>query len=124
MFQQQIPSASRRCRYCPEKAMENAKAQNKTLEEEIALLVLHGVLHILGYDHAEPNEKAVMKKKENNYYLNCIYHEPTRNYRINCVSSIDSCSCVTALQKQRSRESVQLEPKPLPKKEERGSNSP
>ena len=49
---------------CPEKAMENAKAQNKTLEEEIALLVLHGVLHILGYDHAEPNEKAVMKKRE------------------------------------------------------------
>ena len=49
---------------CPEKAMENAKAQNKTLEEEIALLVLHGVLHILGYDHAEPNEKAVMKRRE------------------------------------------------------------
>ena len=49
---------------CPEMAMENAKAQNKTLEEEIALLVLHGVLHILGYDHAEPNEKAVMKKRE------------------------------------------------------------
>ena len=49
---------------CPAKAMENAKAQNKTLEEEIALLVLHGVLHILGYDHAEPNEKAVMKKRE------------------------------------------------------------
>ena len=49
---------------CPEKAMENAKAQNKTLEEEIALLVLHGVLHILGYDHAEPNGKAVMKKRE------------------------------------------------------------
>ena len=41
-----------------------AKAQNKTLEGEIALLVLHGVLHILGYDHAEPNEKAVMKKRE------------------------------------------------------------
>ena len=49
---------------CPEKAMENAKSQSKTLDEEIALLVLHGVLHILGYDHAEPNEKAVMKKRE------------------------------------------------------------
>ncbi len=49
---------------CPEMAMENAKAQNKTLEEEIALLVLHGVLHIFGYDLAENNEKAVMKKRE------------------------------------------------------------
>tara|TARA_X000000368_G_scaffold25501_1_gene19283 strand:+ start:10099 stop:10551 length:453 start_codon:yes stop_codon:yes gene_type:complete len=49
---------------CPEKAKENAKAQNKTFEEEIALLVLHGVLHILGYDHAEPEEKAVMRRRE------------------------------------------------------------
>ncbi len=49
---------------CPEKAKENAKAQNRRHEEEIALLVLHGVLHILGYDHAEPNQKAVMKKRE------------------------------------------------------------
>ena len=49
---------------CPEKAKENAKAQNKTFEEEIALLVLHGVLHILGYDHAEPEEKAGMRRRE------------------------------------------------------------
>tara|TARA_B100001094_G_scaffold125504_1_gene121535 strand:- start:68315 stop:68767 length:453 start_codon:yes stop_codon:yes gene_type:complete len=49
---------------CPEKAEENAQLQNKTFEEEIALLVLHGILHILGYDHAHTDEKVVMKKRE------------------------------------------------------------
>ena len=46
---------------CPAKAKENASAQKKNHDEEIALLVLHGILHILGYDHAYPEEKAVMK---------------------------------------------------------------
>ena len=35
-----------------------------------------------------------------------------------------AAAALLAAQKQRSRESVQLEPKPLPKKEERGANSP
>ena len=49
---------------CPAKAKENASAQKKNHDEEIALLVLHGILHILGYDHAYPEEKAVMKNRE------------------------------------------------------------
>ena len=48
---------------CPAKAKENASAQKKNHDEEIALLVLHGILHILGYDHAYPEEKAVMKNR-------------------------------------------------------------
>ena len=31
---------------------------------EVALLVAHGVLHLLGYDHAEPSEEADMKARE------------------------------------------------------------
>ena len=49
---------------CPAKAKENASAQKKNHDEEIALLVLHGILHILGYAHAYPEEKAVMKNRE------------------------------------------------------------
>ena len=49
---------------CPAKAKENASAQKKNHDEEIALLVLHGILHILGYDHAYPEEEAVMKNRE------------------------------------------------------------
>lgn len=35
-----------------------------TLEDEIALLVVHGILHVLGHDHAEPEETAAMQAKE------------------------------------------------------------
>lgn len=35
-----------------------------SLVDEIALLVVHGVLHVLGMDHAEPDETASMQAKE------------------------------------------------------------
>lgn len=35
-----------------------------TLEHELALLVVHGVLHVLGMDHAEPAEAALMHQAE------------------------------------------------------------
>ncbi len=35
-----------------------------TLEDEVALLVVHGILHVLGHDHAEPDETAAMQAKE------------------------------------------------------------
>jgi probable rRNA maturation factor len=35
-----------------------------TIDDEIALLVVHGVLHVLGHDHAEPGETAVMRARE------------------------------------------------------------
>ena len=31
---------------------------------EVALLVVHGILHLLGHDHAEPEEEAAMKAIE------------------------------------------------------------
>lgn len=35
-----------------------------TLDDEVALLVVHGILHVLGMDHAEPDETAQMQAKE------------------------------------------------------------
>jgi probable rRNA maturation factor len=32
----------------------------RSLDDELQLLVVHGVLHLLGYDHAEPDEEAAM----------------------------------------------------------------
>ena len=35
-----------------------------SVDDEIALLVVHGILHVLGHDHAEPDETAAMQAKE------------------------------------------------------------
>jgi probable rRNA maturation factor len=45
---------------CPEFAAEQAAAAGHTLGHELALLTVHGVLHLLGYDHAEPDEEKEM----------------------------------------------------------------
>ena len=35
-----------------------------TLDDELALLVVHGILHVLGHDHAEPDETVMMRERE------------------------------------------------------------
>jgi probable rRNA maturation factor len=42
------------------RASAQAEAAQHPVMNEIRLLVVHGVLHILGYDHLEPEEKAEM----------------------------------------------------------------
>ena len=49
---------------CPAVAAEYAPAHAGTVDDELALLVVHGCLHVLGYDHAEPDETAVMRARE------------------------------------------------------------
>jgi probable rRNA maturation factor len=51
---------------CPSVAeRQAAEAREKgqagyTTDDEMDLLTVHGILHLLGYDHAEPDEKAEM----------------------------------------------------------------
>ncbi len=49
---------------CPAVAARNAPTHAGTFDDEIALLVVHGILHILGMDHADPDEEAAMQAKE------------------------------------------------------------
>jgi probable rRNA maturation factor len=49
---------------CPSVASRQAAERGGALDDELALLVVHGVLHLLNYDHAEPAETAVMQKRE------------------------------------------------------------
>ncbi|GAB4538591.1 MAG: rRNA maturation RNase YbeY [Anaerolineae bacterium] len=41
-------------------ARQQALAAGHPVEAELALLVVHGVLHLLGYDHANPEDRALM----------------------------------------------------------------
>jgi probable rRNA maturation factor len=45
---------------CPQFAADQAAAGGHSLGHELALLTVHGVLHLLGYDHAEPDEEKEM----------------------------------------------------------------
>ena len=45
---------------CPEVAVKQAKSAGHTTADELRLLTTHGLLHLLGYDHAEPDEEAEM----------------------------------------------------------------
>ncbi|MEH0110824.1 rRNA maturation RNase YbeY [Tersicoccus sp. MR15.9] len=45
---------------CPQVASRQAARGGHSVGDEILLLVTHGVLHLLGYDHEEPDEKAEM----------------------------------------------------------------
>jgi probable rRNA maturation factor len=42
------------------RAAQQAQAAGHTVEAEVQLLVVHGTLHLMGYDHAEAEEKAPM----------------------------------------------------------------
>ena len=45
---------------CPAVAAEQARAAGKPFEDELALLLVHGILHCLGRDHAEPGDERAM----------------------------------------------------------------
>lgn len=48
-----------------EKAQEQAESQGTKIEEEITYLLIHGILHLLGYNHVKSkNERKKMRKKE------------------------------------------------------------
>jgi len=47
-----------------EKALEQSKEFNHSYEREASYLVVHSVLHLLGYDHMEDEEKNVMRRRE------------------------------------------------------------
>lgn len=46
------------------RAQAQARAAGHPVEAELALLVVHGVLHLLDYDHIRPADKAVMWERQ------------------------------------------------------------
>ena len=49
---------------------ENAELYGATFEEELRRVMVHGLLHLVGYDDHTEEEQKVMRAKEN-YYLEC-----------------------------------------------------
>ena len=49
---------------CVKRAMEQAEEYGHSLKREIAFLITHSLLHLLGYDHMEDSERLVMEDKQ------------------------------------------------------------
>ena len=45
-------------------AVRQAMEHQHPVEREVALLIIHGVLHLLGYDHDEPDQETRMRARE------------------------------------------------------------
>ncbi len=45
---------------CPDVASKQAKQAGHDVTTEYGVLLTHGILHLLGYDHAEPDEERLM----------------------------------------------------------------
>ena len=49
---------------CPSVAARNALQHGVSLDDEVALLVVHGLLHLLGMDHGDDDEAETMEQRE------------------------------------------------------------
>jgi len=45
---------------CPQVAVQQAQAAGHSTQDELLLLTTHGILHLLGFDHAEPDDEKEM----------------------------------------------------------------
>jgi probable rRNA maturation factor len=61
---------------CPAVAGEAAPTHAGTLDDELALLVVHGILHVLGHDHSEPDETRRMRERERALLEQHHWHGP------------------------------------------------
>lgn len=63
---------------CPSVAAQQALTAGHTPEEEMLLLTTHGILHLLGYDHAEPDEEKEMFQLQRQLLLTFLAQRETQ----------------------------------------------
>ena len=52
---------------CASKIKEQAKRYGHSQKRELAFLIVHSMLHLIGYDHIEPEDAALMQKEEKRF---------------------------------------------------------
>jgi len=63
---------------CPSMAAGQAKTAGHSLTAELDLLTVHGILHLLGYDHAEPEEHKEMFALQARLLAEWVGHDADR----------------------------------------------
>ena len=64
---------------CPSMAAGQAKTAGHSLTAELDLLTVHGILHLLGYDHAEPEEHKEMFDLQARLLAEWVGHDADRS---------------------------------------------
>lgn len=54
---------------CYPQAVRQAKREKHSVQNEFAILLIHGILHLLGYNHKKHEESKTMKKKEEEIWM-------------------------------------------------------
>ncbi len=67
---------------CPTVAAKQAAEAGHTTEEELLLLTVHGILHLLGFDHAEPQERREMFDLQRTLLLTFLARRPRAAHSI------------------------------------------
>lgn len=57
---------------CPQEVKKNSKKFNYTFKKELARVLIHGILHLLGYDHEGSEKEAEKMRKKEEYYFSKI----------------------------------------------------
>lgn len=60
---------------CPREVKKNAKIFSTSFEKELANVLIHGLLHLLGYDHEKGEREAKEMQKKQNHYLKTINYK-------------------------------------------------
>ncbi len=57
----------------PQQVKKNAKRFKMTFKQEMANCLIHGILHLLGYEHENFLKEAELMEKKQNYYFSRIF---------------------------------------------------
>ena len=57
---------------CPSVVKKNAKIFGLPFEKELSKVLIHGILHLLGYNHESSKKKSSEMERKQNYYLSKI----------------------------------------------------
>ncbi len=57
---------------CLQEIKKNAKKFRSTFKKELVRVLIHGILHLLGYDHEKSGKEAQIMKKRESHYLSKV----------------------------------------------------
>jgi probable rRNA maturation factor len=60
---------------CPQEVKKNSKRFKTTFKKEITNCLIHGILHLLGYDHEDYLRGAKLMEKKQKYYFSRIFNQ-------------------------------------------------